>query len=87
MTAIVWHDGCYDGDNRQLAMCGKVAVGAVFLPGARGRYVRWRVWCTSRMHPVEGSARSLEGARVEVERRFDEFLFLAALAPERSASP
>lgn len=74
-----WDEGSYSGDNRRLLMCGHVAVGAIFVPAARARYVRWRVWCTARMNPVEGSARSIDGAKREVEERFTEFLTLAGL--------
>lgn len=86
MTAtcpIVWSDGAYDGDNRRLAMCGRIAVGAVFVPGARGRYYRWRAWCTARMNPAEGVERSEGAAKAEVERRFSDFLLLADLEPAR----
>lgn len=74
-----WQDGAYPGDNRRLLMCGKVAIGAVYLPGARGRYTRWRVWCTALMNPAEGSERSEDAAKAEVEKRFNDFLQLAGL--------
>lgn len=74
-----WQEGAYPGDNRRLLMCGSVAVGAVFLPGARGRFTRWRVWCTARMYPAEGAERSEEAAKSEAEKRFMEFVQLAGL--------
>lgn len=87
MSVIIWSEGSYDGDNRRLAMCGLVAVGAIFLPGPRGRYVRWRVWCTYLMNPAEGTARSVDSAKQEVEGRFERFLELAQLEPLRKVAP
>jgi hypothetical protein len=76
---IKWDEGAYDGDNRRLAICGKVAIGAVFLLRGGSRYVRWRVWCCENMNPAEGTARNTEDAKREVERRFYKFLMLAGI--------
>lgn len=84
---IRWDEGAYEGDNRRLAMSGAVAVGAIFLPSGGGRFYRWRAWVTARMNPVEGSARTLDEARAEVETRFAAFLALADLEPVRRAAP
>ncbi|EJN15731.1 hypothetical protein PMI42_00749 [Bradyrhizobium sp. YR681] len=81
MTKLHWQEGAYPGDNRRLLMCGTVAVGAIFLPGPRARYTRWRAWCTARMNAAEGTERNPDQARTEVEKRFTEFLHLAGLAP------
>lgn len=35
INPITWIEGVYDGDNRHLAMCGLIAVGAVFYPGPK----------------------------------------------------
>lgn len=80
-VSIRWEEsGAYDGDNRRLMFVGHAAVGAIFLPTApRARYVRWRVWVTAKMNPVEGAARREASAKAEVEKRFDDFLMLAGL--------
>lgn len=87
MTArptIDWRGPTFDGDNRIVAFCGHVAIGAVFAPaGGRARYWRWRAWCTHNIHPVEGAARSEDQAKAEVADRFYHFLELARLAPTR----
>jgi len=82
---IDWLPPVAEGDNRSLAMCGHVAVGAVFHPGPRGRYWRWRVWCTHKFNPVEGTARSEDAARTEVTERFMRFLELAGLSKSPAA--
>ena len=81
MTApkIIWTDGAYPGDDRRLAMVGQVAIGAIFLGMGRARFIRWRCWCTARMNPVEGTERGETAAKLEVEKRFLEFLRLAGM--------
>lgn len=83
---IDWRGPAFDGDNRIVAFCGHVAIGAVFMPaGRRARYWRWRAWCTHNIHPVEGTARGEDQAKAEVADRFHRFLELARLAPKGTA--
>lgn len=83
-AVLRWDDGVYAGDNRRLAMCGLIAVGAVFVPNGRGRFFRWRIWCSSRFYPCEGTERSESAAKQEVEKRFADFLELAHLTPREA---
>lgn len=66
-----------DGD-RLVAYCGEAAVGAIFLSTTK-RMVRFRVWVTKNMNPVESRANSVALAKLEVEKRFEAFLDLAQL--------
>ena len=80
---IIWKEGDYPGDERNVAMVGKIAIGAIFLNRGRGaRYTRWRVWHTANSNPVEGTAKSDEAAKKEVEKRFYQFLMLAGIISE-----
>lgn len=72
-------EGAYEADNRRLAEVGKVAVGAIFLGGRR---VRWRVWVTPNMNPVEGTSPNVAAAQLEVENRYYRFLMLAGIITE-----
>lgn len=85
-SPIDWRGPAFDGDNRIVGFCGSAAIGAVFVPsGGRSRYWRWRAWCTTTIHPVEGSARGEAEAKREIEERFDRFLALAKLKPAGAA--
>lgn len=83
---IEWRGPAFPGDNRIVAFCGHVAIGAIFAPGNRGRYWRWRAWCTHLIHPSEGCERSEASARKQVEDRFLQFLELAGLCAARPNS-
>lgn len=77
---IEWKpEGAYETDNRRLAFVGLVAVGAIFLGGRR---VRWRVWVTPNMNPVEGTAINEIAAKREVAERYYRFLLLAGFIAE-----
>lgn len=77
---IEWKsEGAYDGDNRRLACVRAVAVGAIFLGGRR---VRWRVWVTPNMNPIEGTSVNEEAAKREVAQRYYRFLMLAGIISE-----
>lgn len=65
--------------SRIIGYCGEAAVGAVF--PTVGRRTRWRAWVTKNMNPTEGTARNDGLAKLEVEKRFEGFLTLAALQP------
>lgn len=77
---IVWKN---EG-HRLVAMCGEVAIGAVF--PAIGRRIRWRAWVTKNVNPVESTNRTIMGAKDEVEHRFHEFLQLAQLTPRLNSN-
>ena len=81
MTPLLsWDDhGAYEGDSRRLGRCGQAVIGAIFLPSGRAKYVRWRMWCSVNMNPVDGTSKSVEGAKEEIERRFSQFVDLAGL--------
>ena len=64
--------------HRSVAKCGDADIGAIY-PG--NNRVRWRIWVTKNMNPIESTAASEEAAKAEVERRFSEFLTLARLQP------
>lgn len=74
-----WHEG--STGQRILAMRGDAPIGAIFPPWEGRSRARWRVWVTKNMNPVEGTARHVEAAKVEIEKRFEEFLALAKLQP------
>lgn len=77
---IKWEEhGAYEGDCRRLGRCGLAVIGAIFLPRAGAKYVRWRMWCGTNMNPVDGTAKSVDGAKQEIERRFSLFVELAGL--------
>lgn len=80
---LTWDEaGAYEGDVRRLGRCHLAVIGAIFLPAGRARYVRWRMWCSTNMNPVEGSSPSVEAAKKEIEDRFDRFVDLAGLEPK-----
>lgn len=62
---------------RVLGFCGEAPVGAIF--PTVGRRTRWRAWVTKNMNPAESTARNEGLAKLEVEKRFEEFLTLANL--------
>lgn len=74
---LTWRAPSYPGD-RHLAMCGEVSVGAVF-PPLCGKYWPWRCWIGITTNPANGSARSEDAVKAEVEARFQRFLDLAGL--------
>jgi len=86
VAPIKWQEPAFEGDTRMLGFCGNACIGAVFVPGHRARYWRWRVWVTANMNPVEGAAKSCDMAREAVEDRFQRFLDLADLEPLRKAT-
>lgn len=75
MTAIRWRHE----PTRIVAMCGDVAVGAVY--PALGRRCRWRAWVTKNINTTESNSASVGLAQLAVEKRFEEFLVLAQLQP------
>lgn len=73
---IVWREE----QHRIIAVCGDIAVGAVFRPHS-GRFFRYRVWVGPTKNPADGSANSEAKAKQAVADQFDEFLAAAKLQP------
>lgn len=64
---------------RVLAKCGDIGIGAIY--PLISRRMRWRVWVTKNMNPVEQTAANEAAAKAAVTERFEEFLKLANLQP------
>lgn len=82
---LQWHAPAFEGDDRHILTCGALHVGAAFAganyPSGRRRGVRWRVWVTKNMNPVDGVSASLEAAKEACEARVREALSLMLMVP------
>jgi hypothetical protein len=76
---LTWRPPAYNND-RRLAFCGEVEVGAVF-PPIGGKYWRWRFWLNGLHTASDGSEKTEELAKYAVAARFVAFLRKAALQP------